>query len=88
MAAADALVWARLTLDRPDEALDVARWAAEREPGNPNVLATLGVALLRSGHVSDAAHAAAAALKADPGNPIAGETLLIIQAVNEQVPVE
>jgi tetratricopeptide (TPR) repeat protein len=85
--AADALVWAHLTLDRPDEALDVARWAAEREPGNPNVMATLGVALLRSGHVSDAAHAAAAALKTDPGNPIADETLLIIQAANEQVSV-
>jgi tetratricopeptide (TPR) repeat protein len=84
--AADALVWAELWLDRPDEGLAPALRAAREQPGNPDALATLSIALLMNGVFDDAKKAATAAVDRDPGHPVASKTLAIVRELTHDMP--
>jgi tetratricopeptide (TPR) repeat protein len=77
--AADALVWAELWLDRPDEGLAPALRAAREQPGDPDALATLSFTLLMNGLFDDAKKAATAAVEREPGHPVANQTLAIVR---------
>lgn len=58
-----------LTEEDNDEALRCARLAAQGLPGNPHVLHTLGVALLRNGNLEESRKNLTTALQLMPGDP-------------------
>jgi len=88
--AADALIWAELWLDRPDEGLEPALRAVREQPGNPEALATLSITLLANGLFDDAEKdaekAAKAVLQIDPSHPVAHETFAILHELARDTP--
>ena len=70
-----------LEVGRMNEAVDVARAASDKTPGDAGLRANLALALLLAGRITDAGDTAGAALQMDPSDAITKSLVRIIDDV-------
>jgi tetratricopeptide (TPR) repeat protein len=80
-----ALSAAGLTLDRPDEALDLALRAATLAPADNDIAIHAAELLLRAGRIDDAIGLLEGAIGADPANPLLWRLISAAQAQRDDV---